>query len=332
MHHRQNRAPTRRQVLAGLAAVGASAWNVAARADNFPSKPIRIIVPYAAGGFTDIVARLVAQKMGERFGQPVIVENKAGGSTIIGAEYVAKAAPDGYTLLMAVTTTISTNPFLFKKLSYKPSDFAPVALTGLTPFVLSAHPGVPANNLQELIELAKAKPDALNLATLGPGSSTHLVGEMFNGLAGVKLNFIPYRGAAPALGDLIAGHVQLFFDAVATSAPLYRSGQLKGIAISGEARSAAAPNVPTFTESGLPGMETTASWYGLLAPAQTPLPVIKLLNQAANEALQAPDVRAQVEQNGASAPLLSPARFGALIEQHTRAWERIIKPLNIQLD
>jgi tripartite-type tricarboxylate transporter receptor subunit TctC len=322
---------TRRQTLAGLAGLGAGAWGAMAHAEDFPSKPIRIIVPYAAGGFTDIVARLVAQKMSERFGHPVIVENKAGGSTMIGAEYVAKAVPDGYTLLMAVTTTISTNPFLFKKLSYKPGDFVPVALTGLTPFVLSAHPSVAANNLKELIELEKAKLGTLNLATLGPGSSTHLVGEMFNSQAGVKLNLIPYRGAGPALSDLMAGHVQLYFDAVSTSAPLYRSGQLKGIAITGDARSAAAPKVPTFAESGLPGMEAS-SWYGLLAPAQTPPAVIRLLNQATNEALLAPDVRAQVEQNGASAPTLNPEQFGELIERHTRTWERVIKPLNIQLD
>ncbi|MBS0508357.1 MAG: tripartite tricarboxylate transporter substrate binding protein, partial [Proteobacteria bacterium] len=190
---------SRRHALTALA-VAVVPWATgAASADTYPSRPIRIIVPYAAGGFTDIVARLVAQKMSIKLGQPVVVENKAGGSTIIGAEAVAKSAPDGYTLLMAVTTTISTNPFLFKKLPYKPSDFVPVALTGLTPFVLSAHPSVPANTLAELIALEKAKPGTLNLATLGTGSSTHLVGEMFNSLAGVKLNMIPYKGAAPAL-------------------------------------------------------------------------------------------------------------------------------------
>lgn len=322
---------TRRTALATFGALGAAAWRSAAHASDFPSKPIRIVVPYAPGGFTDIVARLVAQKMSARLGQPVIVENKAGGSTMIGAQFVTKAAPDGYTLLMAVTTTISTNPFLFRRLGYQPSDFLPVALTGLTPFVLSAHPSVPANSLKELIELEKAKPGTLNLATLGPGSSTHLVGEMFNGLAGVKLNFVPYRGAGPALSDLMAGHVQLYFDGIATSAPLYRSGKLKGIAITGEARSAAAPNVPTFTEAGLPDMRA-ASWYGLLAPAGTPQSVIKLLNQACNEALQAPDVRERIAQDGASAPTQTPEQFGQLIEQHTRHWERIIKPLNIQLD
>lgn len=326
----QSTGMTRRSAVMAMVALGPWAAS-AARADTYPSKPIRIIVPYAAGGFTDIVSRLVAQKLTARLGQPVIVENKAGGSTIIGAEYVARSAPDGYTLLMAVTTTISTNPFLFKKLPYKTSDFQPVALTGLTPFVLSANPSVPANNLKELAALEKAKPGTLNVATLGPGSSTHLVGEMFNELAGVKLNMVPYRGAGPALSDLMAGHVQLFFDGIATSAPLFRTGKLKGIAITGESRSPAAPNVPTFAESGLPDMQT-ASWYGLLAPARTPAAIIELLNQATNEALQSPDLRARVEQDGASAPTMTPKQFGELIEKHTRTWERIIKPLNIQLD
>jgi len=270
---------TRRHTLMALVAAGTPWATSTAGANTYPSKPIRIIVPYAAGGFTDIVSRLVAQKMSIKLGQPVVVENKAGGSTIIGAETVAKSAPDGYTLLMAVTTTISTNPFLFKKLPYKPSDFIPVALTGLTPFVLSAHPSVPANTLAELLALEKANPGTLNLATLGTGSSTHLVGEMFNSLAGVKLNMIPYKGAGPALNDLMAGHVQLFFDGIATSAPMFRAGKLKGIAITGDSRSQAAPQVPTFAESGLPEMQA-ASWYGLLAPARTPQAIIDLLNQA----------------------------------------------------
>lgn len=309
-------------ITAALPGVAHAAW---------PEKPIRIIVPYAPGGFTDIVSRLVAQKMTARLGQPVVVENKAGGSTAIAAEFVAKSPADGYTLIMAVTTTLSTNPFLFKKLPYKASDFEPIALTGLTPFVLSAHPSVPANNLKELIALEKAKPGTLNMATLGTGSSTHLVGAMFNSVAGLKIPYIPYKGAGPALSDLMAGHVQLFFDGIATSAPQFRAGKLKGIAISSMQRSPAAPDVPTFAEAGLPDMQA-ASWYGLLAPARTPSAIIETLNQACNEALQAPDVRARVEQDGASAPQLSPRQFGELIEQHTRSWGRIIAPLNIEMD
>lgn len=300
-------------------------------APHFPSKPIRIIVPYAPGGFTDIVSRLIAQKVTTRLGQPILVENKPGASTILGAELVAKSPADGYTLLMAVTSTLSTNPLLYKKLSYKMADFQPIALAGLTPFVLSAHPSVPANDLQELIALEKRQPGSLNLATLGAGGSSQLVGEMFQALSGVRLTSVPYKGAGPALNDLMAGHVQLFFDGIATSAPLIRSGRLKGIALTAEKRSPIAPSLPTFAESGLPNM-LAYSWYGLLAPAGTPSEIIDTLNKAVNAALQAPDVRARIDADGATAPLTTPREFGALINQHTRTWEKIIAPLNIQLD
>jgi tripartite-type tricarboxylate transporter receptor subunit TctC len=302
-----------------------------AAAQAYPSKPIRIIVPYAPGGFTDIVARLVARQMTERLGQPVVVENRAGASTIIGAEYVARAAPDGYTLLMAVTTTLSTNPHLFKKLPYKASDFEPIALAGMTPFVMSAHPSVPANNLKELIELDKARPGTLNVATLGAGGSSQLVGAMFSAVTGIKMTEVNYKGAGPALADVVAGHVQFFFDGIATSAPLYRTGQLKGIGITSDTRSPAYPSLPTFVEQGLPNMKAY-SWYGLLAPAGTPAPVITLLNSAMNEALQVPDVKARIAADGAQAPIMSPREFGKLIEEHTKVWGNIIKPLNIQLD
>jgi tripartite-type tricarboxylate transporter receptor subunit TctC len=294
-------------------------------------RPIRIIVPYAPGGYTDIVARLVAAKMTDRLAQQVIVENKAGASTVIGAQEVAKAPPDGHTLLMAVTTTLSTNPFLFKKLPYKSGDFTPVALTGITPFVLVAHPSVPADSVKALVDLAKARPGTLNVATLGIGSSTHLVTEMFRSAAGVDVKDIPYKGSGPASNDLLAGHVQLYFDAIPTAMPRIRAGQLKGIGVTAEQRSPAAPSLPTFAESGLPGM-VAVSWYGLLAPAGTPQPVVERLNKAVNEALQAPDVKAQVEANGATAPTMTPSEFGALIERQTRVWEKIIAPLNIQLD
>jgi len=295
------------------------------------AKTIRIVVPYAPGGYTDIVARLVATKMTERLGQAVIVENKPGGSTIIGAQEVAKAPPDGNTLLMAVTTTLSTNPFLFKKLPYSAADFKPVALTGITPFVLVAHPSVPADSVKSLVALAKSKPGSLNVATLGVGSSTHLVAEMFRSAAGVDVKDIPYKGSGPASTDLLAGHVQLYFDAIPTAMPRIRAGQLKGIAVTADQRSAAAPSLPTFVESGLPNM-VAVSWYGLLAPAGTPQATVDRINKAVNEALVAPDVKAQIEANGATATPMSPAEFGALIDHQTKVWEKIVAPLNIQLD
>ena len=317
--------------LAGVAAQAQATAAQDARTRAFPDKPIRIVVPYAPGGYTDIVARLVANKMTEKLGQPVVVENKAGASTIVGADHVAKSPADGYTLLMAVTTTLSTNQFMFKKLPYKTADFTPVALTGLTPFILVAHPSVPANNVKELVALAKAKPGSLNVATLGVGASTQLVLEMFKSAAGVDIKDVPYKGSGPASTDLLAGHVQLYFDGITTAMPRVRAGQLKAIGVTSDTRSPAAPSVPTFAELGLPQM-VAYSWYGLMAPAGTPPAIVEKINKAANEALQMPDVRAQVDENGGTAPFLNPQQFGQLIDDHTKVGEKIIKPLNIQLD
>ena len=322
---------TMRAALSSAIAAISFAAASSAFAQAYPDKPIRIIVPYAPGGFTDIVSRLVAKEMTQSLGQPVIVENKSGASTVIGAEYVSKATPDGYTLLMAVTTTLSTNPYLFKKLPYKSSDFEPVALAAMTPFVLSAHPSVPANNLKELVALNKDKPGTLNLATLGAGGSSQLVGAMFQTTTGIKMTEVGYKGAGPAIADLLAGHVQFFFDGIATSAPQYRSGRLKGIGITSDKRSPALPDLPTFVEQGLPNMKAY-SWYGLVAPAGTPAPVIATLNKAMNAALQVPEVSARIASDGAQAPILSPKEFGNLIDEHSKVWEKIIKPLNIQLD
>lgn len=303
----------------------------AVQAATFPERPVRIVVPYAAGGFTDVLARLVSTKMAGRLGQPVLVENKPGASTMLGAEVVAHAPADGHTLLMATTSTISTNPLLFKKMPFKVSDFRPVALTGLTPFVLVAHPSVPATDVKSLIALAKAKPGKLNFAMLGVGSSTHLVDEMLRAAAQVDIRDVPYKGASPATTDLLGGHVDLNFDAIGTALPRIQSGQLKAIGITSETRLALAPNLPTFKESGLPQM-VAYSWYGLLAPSGTPTAIVEQLNRVVNEILRLPDVRSQLEASGGNAPQLTALQFGELIEEHTRTWEKIIKPLNIQLD
>ena len=315
-------------ILALLLGIGVAGM---AGAQTFPTKSIRIVVPYAAGGFTDIVARLVAQKMTERLGQAVIVDNKAGASTIIGGEAVAKAPPDGYTLLMAATTTLSTNPLLFKKLPYQLADFAPIALCGLTPFVMIAHPSLPANNAKELVALAKAKPGSLSVATLGIGSSVHLVVAMFRAATGVDITDIPYKGSGPASNDLLAGQVQLYIDAVSTSVPRIRAGQVKGLGITSAVRSPAAPALPTFTEQGIPDM-VAYSWYGLLAPAGTPKPIIDRLNQVANEGLRTAEVRERLTADGGVADIMTPEEFGNLIKEHMEVWRKIIAPLKIQLD
>ena len=318
----------RRRCLQMLAAT--AAFPRMARA-AWPEKPLRIVVPYAAGGFTVILARLLATRLGERLGQPVIVENKPGAATMLGADAVAKAPPDGYTLLMATTSTLSTNPLLFRKMPFKTTDFVPVALAGLTPFVLVAHPSVPAQDAAGLVAHARANPGKLNLAMLGVGSSTHLVDEMFRTAAGVVIPDVPYKGSAPANTDLLAGHVQLTFDAVATAIPRIKAGRLKGLGITSDTRSPLLPDVPTFKESGL-AQVVAYSWYGLLAPAGTPPGVVEQTNRLVNEILRTPEVQAQLEAHGAGAPRLSAAQFGELIDEHTRTWARIVKPLNLQLD
>ena len=320
----------RRLLITMLAAAAGVLPAVPARA-AWPDKPVRIVVPYAAGGFTDVLARLLATQLQARLQQPVVVENKPGASTMLGADVVAKSAPDGHTLLMATTSTLSTNPLLFRKMPFKPSDLAPVALAGLTPFVLVAHPSVPAQDAAGLVAYARANPGKLNFAMLGPGSSTHLVDEMLRSAAKVNIPDVPYKGSGPANSDLLAGHVQLNFDAVATAAPRVRAGQLKGLGITSDTRSALLPGVPTFKELGLPQM-LAWSWYGLVAPAATPAPVVEQINRAVNDALRLPELQAQLVANGATAPHLSAKAFGELIDEHTRVWERIVKPLNLQLD
>lgn len=296
-----------------------------------PVKPLRIVVPYAAGGFTDILSRLLASRLAERLGLPVVVENKPGAATMIGADAVAKSPADGQVLLMATTSTLSTNPLMYRKMPFAVADFAPVALAGLTAFVLVAHPSVPANDVSGLVSHARANPGKLNLAMLGVGSSTHLVDEMLRKAAGVDIPDVAYKGSGPANADLLAGHVQLAFDAVSTAIPRIRAGQLKGLGLTADARSPLLPNLPTFKESGLPQM-LAYSWYGLMAPAATPSAVIDRLNAVVNEVLRTPELQAQLEANGATAPLLSPRQFGELIAEHTQVWERIVRPMNLQLD
>lgn len=322
---------SRRNAILGLCLAAASVFGAGPARAAWPERPIRIVVPYAVGGFTDRLARLVGAGLSQRLGQPVVVENKPGASTMLGADAVARAPADGYTLLMATTSTLSTNPLLFRKMPFKPGDLTPVALAGLTPFVLVAHPSVPADDVAGLVSYARANPGKLNLAMLGVGSSTHLVDAMFRAAAKVDIPDVPYKGSGPASTDLIAGHVQLNFDAVATAIARIKGGKLKGLGITSEARSPLLPSVPTFKESGLPAM-VAYSWYGLVAPAATPPAIVEQLNREVNAVLATPEVQATLASNGATAPQLSAAGFKGLIDEHTRGWEAIVKPLNIQLD
>lgn len=311
--------------VAALAAPGAQA------SEPWPAKPIKLVVPYTPGGLTDVLARLIAQKASLSLGQPMVVENKPGASTIIGAEYVARSAPDGYTLLMPGTTTLTTNPLLVKKLPYKASDFAPVALVGVVPYIAVAHPSVPANNLQELVAYARANPGKLTYSTSGQGTSSHLVGAMFASATGAKLTDVPYKGSAPALMAVLGGEVAMTFDGVTLYIPHLNSGRLKAIALTGERRLPALDKVPTLMESGYKDAVATA-WFGIAAPAGTPNAVVQRLNEAIQRAMAEPDVVAKLREFNAYVEPRSAEAFADLLRREAALWSRIVAPLNLNLE
>ncbi len=311
-------------VLAGLA-------GPAAAQQAYPSKAIRLIVPYPPGGSTDPMARLAAQKLSEKWGQPVIVDNRPGGNTVIGNDAVAKAQPDGYTVLLISAAFLST-PSLLPRLPYDTlKDFDGVASISLSRHVLVLNLSVPANNLQEFIALAKAKPDQLNFASSGVGTNTHLSGELFNILAGTKMQHIPYKGSGPLVSNLIGGQVQVSFQVPISVIPQVKSGKLKAIAITGETRSAAMPQVPTFAEAGLPGMELTG-WFGIVAPAGTPKEVIAKMSKEMALILAMPDTQDFLVKQGSEAFVSTPEQVNARIKSDVAKYAKIIKAANVTLD
>jgi len=307
----------------GVTAVDARAQDPAT---GFPAKTIRIVVPFPPGGVTDRLARMVAQKMQENWGQPVVAENRPGASGMIAAEAVAKSAPDGYTLMMGHIGTHAINVSLFSKLPYDPvKDFAPVSLLVSVPNVLLVHPSVPANSVQELVALAKARPGTLNFASPGTGTSGHMSAELFKSLAGIDIVHVPYKGPGPALQDLVAGQVNMLFDTVASSMPQVRGGKLKGLAVTTRERSAIAPGVPTMAESGVPGYEI-APWFAAYAPAGTPPAVVNKLQAEMARILNLPDVRAAfVDQQGMTLIASSPAELGAHTQREIAKWAQVVK-------
>jgi tripartite-type tricarboxylate transporter receptor subunit TctC len=300
-------------------------------AQGFPARPIRVVVPYVPGGGTDFVGRTVAQKLSEALGVTVLVDNRPGGGTNIGSEFVVHAAPDGYTLLVGGVPN-SANMALFQKLAYDVmKDFAPVVMLDTAPNILALHPSVPAKSVKELIALAKTRRGALTYASAGIGSSNHLSGELFRVMAGIDIVHVPYKGGGVAITDLLAGQVSMYFGTTPSTLPFVQSGKLRALGVTTAKRTIAAPQLPTIAEAGLPGYEQ-AAWHGLLAPAGTPDAVIAKLNAEVNRLLRSPDVLERFAVQGFDAIGGSPAEFAAFIRQDVAKYAKLVKTAGIRID
>jgi len=301
-----------------------------AQAEPYPSRPIKLIVPFAPGGSADLVGRLLAQQLSESLGQPVVVENKGGASGMLGNEYVAKSAPDGYTLTVGTLGPFAVNQTLYEKVPYDNiRDFAPITLTGISSHILVAHPSVPVHNVNELIALAKEKPGQLTFASSGTGNATHLTFELFKARAGIDIVHVPYKGGGPAMADLVGGQVLFSFASMASAVPFVRSGRLRAIAVSGGERSALFPDVPTVAESGLLGF-ASEDWQGILAPAKTPAEVVQKLNGEIGRILLLPEVKAKLQGAGFEPKPSTPEWFAQFIQAETLKWAKLLKGIGIK--
>jgi tripartite-type tricarboxylate transporter receptor subunit TctC len=317
-------------VFAAAAAVALA--GVSAQAQDYPTKPIRFIVPAAAGGPTDITARLLAERMSVTLGQPVIVEPRPGAGGNLGAELVARAAPDGYTILMATIGTHAINQTLFKHLPFDPiNDFTPVSQVVQYPLLLVVNPNVPVKSVKELIAYAKTNPGKLNRASGGNGTSMHLSGELFVHQAGIDMPHVPYKGSAPALSDLIGDHVQVMFDSMITALPLVKGGQLRALAVTGKERSPVVPDLPTVSEAGLPGY-SAVGWIGVVAPAHTPPAVVEKLNVAIVKALADPDLSQKLIAQAAEPVGSTPTEFATFIRAETDKWAKAVHNAHLSIE
>ena len=299
---------------------------------EYPDKPVKIIVPYPPGGTTDILARIVASRLGERLKQSFVVENRGGASGAIGAQAVARSPADGYALLMGTISTHGINSALFKSLPYDAvKDFAPITIVGITPNVLSVHPSVPAKDLAELLALARAKPGGLNFGSTSQGGSPHMSGELFKTMANVNIAHIPYKGAGPMLADLVGGQIQMGFDNMPSSIGFIRSGKIRALAVTTSKRWPGAPEIPTMAESGLAGYEVSA-WFGLLAPAGTPKPVVDLLFTNLSDILKQPEVVKQLFDLGAEPGGNTPEAFARHIAQDVEKWIRVVAATGVMAE
>ncbi len=337
-HSRRRLAQTRLLVKASLTMLlqlwplGPLIASAPAAAQTFPGKPIKLIIGFPAGGPLDAHARLLTDKLGTLLGQPVIVDYKAGAGGGVGAEFVARSEPDGYTLLMANTGTMVINPAIYSKLSYQTlKDFAPVARTAQQPLALVVNPAVPARNVAELVALAKAGPGQLNYGSAGNGGISHLVPEMFKQATGTFIVHIPYRGSAPAFTDLMGGPVQLMAESIPQAASYVKSGKLRALAVTSRARNPALPDVPTMIEAGIKDFEVVG-FYGVLAPTGTPRPVLDKLSAAFKAALDAPEIRSRMVQQGADPAFLGSDDFGRFLAAEMPRWAKAVKDSGARLD
>ena len=321
-----------RTVITQLVACAAAAVATLAAAQSYPTKPIKLIVPFPPAGSTDISARAVAGKLGERLGQPVVIENKAGAGGNIGTEQAAKAPADGYTLLVGTVGTHAINSSLYSKMPYDHvRDFAPVILLSTTPNVLVVHPSLPVGSVRDVINLAKAKPGELTFASSGAGTSIHLSAELFKSMAGVQMTHIPYKGSAPMVIDLISGQVNMAFDNLSSSIAHIKGGKLKALATTGSKRSPALPDLPTVSEAGLTGYDST-SWNGVFAPAGTPKEIIDRLNRELRAILESPETRKFFADQGAEAGGGTPEQLASFVRAETAKWSKVVKDSGAKVD
>ncbi len=317
-----------RSIVAGMLLLCATAGT----AQDFPSKPVRVVITYPPGGSTDGVGRALAAKLTDVLGQQVVVDNRGGAGGIIGTEIVARAAPDGYTLLLGTSAGMSINPLLHSKLPYRVDrDFAPVSLVVVNPQALVAHPGVPASTVQELITLARARPGQINYASPGVGSPNHMGMELLKAITGIDVVHVPYKGGGPATTEVLAGQVQLLFNSIPSVLPQVKAGRLKALAVGSSRRSPAMPDVPTVAEAGVPGFEY-ATWYGLFAPAGTPPPVIALLNTAATSALNNPELAQSLAGQGSEPNPTTPEELARFIKAEHERWSRVVRAAGMKAE
>ncbi len=298
----------------------------------YPAKPVRVIVTFTAGGGTDMAARAIGQKLAEQWGQQFIIDNRAGAGGIIGTEIVAKSAPDGYTLLLASSSGLVLNPLLTSKLPYDPvKDFAPVSLLAINPTLLVVISSLPVNNVKELIALAKAKPHSLNYASVGLGSPIHLAMELFKAMTGTDMVHVPYKGAGPAVTDLLGGQVQLMFNSMPTVLPHVKTGKLRALAVGSARRAKTVPDVPTVAESGVPGFDA-ATWFGIVAPSATPKAVVDKLNAGIAKGLEDPEMAQRLLSQGSEVQGSTPEGLAKYMRDESERWRKLIKTAGIKVD